>query len=179
VLREYQVVTERARKQQLLFNIALFGTSLTLVGLAVWFALRFADRQVKPLADIVTAAREVGAGNYSLRVAGRTGSDEIGLLNRAFNRMTEQIERQTDALLGANRQLAERRAFMEAVLQSVTAGIVSVDDQGQVALMNNTAQELLLDRAGSAPIGLQLAEIAPQIAALLRSGASSGVVQYS
>jgi two-component system nitrogen regulation sensor histidine kinase NtrY len=179
VLREYEVVTERARKQQLLFNLALFGTSLTLVGLAVWFALRFADRQVKPLAELVTAAREVGAGNYALRVEGRTGPDEIGLLNRAFNRMTEQIERQTDALLGANRQLAERRAFMEAVLQSSTAGIISVDAEGHVALMNNSAQELLLDRAGPAPIGLELAEIAPQIAALLRSGASSGVVQSS
>ena len=123
----------------LLFNLALFGTSLTLVGLAVWFALRFADRQVKPLADLVTAAREVGAGNYALRVGGRTGPDEIGLLNRAFNRMTEQIERQTDALIGANRQLAERRAFMEAVLQSITAGIISVDDEGQVALMNDPA----------------------------------------
>jgi two-component system nitrogen regulation sensor histidine kinase NtrY len=179
VLREYEVVTERARKQQLFFNLALFGTSLTLVGLAVWFALRFADRQVKPLADLVTAAREVGAGNYALRVEGRTGPDEIGLLNRAFNRMTEQIERQTDALIGANRQLAERRAFMEAVLQSITAGIISVDEEGQVALMNSSAQELLLDRAGPAPIGLELAGIAPQIAALLRSGASSGVVQYN
>jgi len=179
VLREYEVVTERARRQQLIFNLALFGTSLTLVGLAVWFALRFADRQVKPLAELVTAAREVGAGNYALRVGGRTGPDEIGLLNRAFNRMTEQIERQTDALIGANRQLAERRAFMEAVLQSITAGIISVDDQGQVALMNNSAQELLLDRSGPAPIGLELGKIAPQIAALLRSGASSGVVQYN
>jgi len=179
VLREYEVVTERARKQQLLFNIALFATSLTLVGLAVWFALRFADRQVKPLADLVTAAREVGAGNYKLRVEGRTGPDEIGLLNRAFNRMTEQIERQTDALIGANRQLAERRAFMEAVLQSITAGIISVDAEGQVALMNASAQELLLNRAGPAPIGLELAEIAPQIATLLGSGASTGVVQYS
>lgn len=179
VLREYEVVTERARKQQLLFNLALFGTSLTLVGLAVWFALRFADRQVKPLTQLVTAAREVGAGNYALRVTGRTGPDEIGLLNRAFNRMTEQIERQTDALIGANRQLAERRAFMEAVLQSSTAGIISVDGEGHVSLMNNSAQELLLDRAGPAPIGLELAQFAPQIAALLRSGASSGVVQYS
>src|SRR5690606_16301298 len=58
VLLEYEVVTERARRQQLLFNFALFATSITLVGLAVWFALRFADRQVKPLADLVKAARE-------------------------------------------------------------------------------------------------------------------------
>jgi two-component system nitrogen regulation sensor histidine kinase NtrY len=65
------------------------------------------------------------------------------------------------------------------VLQSITAGIISLDGEGQVALMNSSAQELLLDRAGPAPIGLELAEIAPQIAALLRSGASSGVVQYN
>ena len=31
VLGEYEVVTERARRQQLLFNVALFVTSLTLV----------------------------------------------------------------------------------------------------------------------------------------------------
>ena len=179
VVQAYDVLGRQARVRQLQFNLALFGVSLALVGLAVWFALRFADRQVKPLAELVTAAREVGGGNYALRVAGRTGPDEIGLLNRAFNRMTEQIERQTDALLGANRQLAERRAFIEAVIQSITAGIVSVNDEGEVVLMNNSAQELLLDRVGPAPLGLQLGDLAPQIAALLRSGASSGVVQYN
>ncbi len=179
VIRSYEVLGRQARVMQLNFNLMLFGVSLSLVGLSVWFALRFADRQVKPLAEVVTAAREVGAGNYALRVTGRTGPDEIGLLNRAFNRMTAQIERQTDALIGANRQLAERRAFIEAVLQSITAGIVSVDLEGQVVLMNTSAQQLLLDRAGPAPIGLELAEIAPQIATLLRSGASSGIVQYS
>ncbi|MEO6152106.1 MAG: ATP-binding protein, partial [Croceibacterium sp.] len=125
------------------------------------------------------AASEVGAGNYSLRVEGRTGPDEIGLLNRAFNRMTAQIERQTDDLVGANRQLAERRAFIEAVLQSITAGIVSVDPDGQVLLMNASAQELLLGAAGPAPLGLKLDDAAPQLGALVRSGASSGIVQYS
>jgi two-component system nitrogen regulation sensor histidine kinase NtrY len=178
VLRNYEDFTRRARVLQVQFNLALFGMSLALVGLAVWFALRFADRQVKPLTQLVAAAREVGAGNYSLRVAGRTGPDEIGLLNRAFNRMTEQIERQTTALMGVNRQLAERRAFTEAVIQSITAGIVSVDTEGQVALMNNSAQTLLLDRVGPMPLGVNLADVAPQIATLLRSGASSGVVQY-
>ena len=179
VLQGYQDLTERARALQIKFNLMLFGVSLALVGLAVWFALRFADRQVRPLSDLVTAAREVGSGNYALRVTGRTGPDEIGLLNRAFNRMTAQIERQTDALIGANRQLGERRAFIETVLQSITAGIVSVDLKGQIVLMNTSAQQLLLDRSGPAPLGLELEEVAPQIAALVRSGASSGLVQYS
>ena len=179
VLQDYEGLAERARRLQLNFNLMLFAVSLALVGLAVWFALRFADRQVKPLADLVTAAREVGSGNYALRVAGRTGADEIGLLNRAFNRMTAQRERQTDALVGANRQLAERRAFIETVLQSITAGILSVNPEGQIVLMNNSAQQLLLDRSGPTPVGLELEQAAPQIAALVRSGASSGIVQYS
>lgn len=179
VVEAYDVLMRRARVLQLRYNIALFGVSLSLVGLAVWFALRFADRQVQPLTRLVSAAREVGRGNYSLRVGGRHGTDEIGLLNRAFNRMTAQIERQTDALIGANHQLAERRAFMEAVLQSITAGIISIDGEGQVLLMNNSAQELLLGQSEASPIGLALEGIAPQIAALQRSGSSGGIVQYN
>lgn len=178
IVRAYRVLTQRARVLQLRFNVALFVASLALVGLAVWFGLRFADRQVKPLYDIVAAARRVGAGNYSLRVEGRTGADEIGLLNRAFNRMTAQIERQTQALVGANEQLHERRAFIEAVLESVTAGIISLDADGGVQLMNSSAQKLLLGRAGTAPVGEKLSDFAPQIAGMIADGATQGIVQH-
>ena len=179
VLAAYDTLTGEARDKQLQFNIALFLVSLMLVGGAVWFALRFADRQVRPLTDLVSAARQVGGGNYALRVEGRTGPDEIGLLNRAFNRMTGQIEQQTAALLGELTVGAERRAFIETVLQSITAGIISVDREGEVQLMNSSAQELLLDRSGPAPVGLKLADIAPEIDALMRSGSASGLVHKS
>jgi two-component system nitrogen regulation sensor histidine kinase NtrY len=61
IVRAYQVLTQKARLLQLRFNVALFIASLALVGLSVWFALRFADRQVQPLAELVAAARRVGA----------------------------------------------------------------------------------------------------------------------
>jgi len=179
IVQAYEVLTQRARVLQLRFNVALFAASLALVGLSVWFALRFADRQVKPLYELVDAARSVGSGNFSLRVAGRAGADEIGLLNRAFNRMTAQLEKQTQALLDANQQLQERRVFIETVLESVTAGIISVDGQGQVQLMNSSAQRLLFDRAGPGPLGIPLAETAPSIAALIEADLASGIVQYS
>ena len=179
IVKAYEVLTSRARVLQLRFNIALFVASLALVGLAVWFALRFADRQVKPLYELVDAARRVGSGNFALRVEGRTGPDEIGLLNRAFNRMTAQIEKQTQALVGANLQLEERRAFMEAVLESVTAGVISIDGDGHVLLMNSTAQKLLFDRAGPGPVGLSLEEIAPQMASMVEGGVERGIAKYS
>lgn len=179
IVEAYDELAGRARLLQLRFNIALFIVSLTLVGIAIWFALRFADRQVTPLTDLVDAARSVGAGNYALRVEGRRGADEIGLLNRAFNRMTEQIERQTTQLLGANSQLDERRAFIEAVLESVSAGVLSVDAGGSVQLMNSSAQTLLMDKRGPTPVGTSLAELAPQIDALREAGLQNGLVQYS
>ncbi|WP_394658086.1 HAMP domain-containing protein, partial [uncultured Novosphingobium sp.] len=152
IVRGYEALTSRARLYQLRFNVALFIAALALVGLSVYLALRFADRQVKPLYELVDAARRVGSGNFAMRVEGRTGADEMGLLNRAFNRMTAQIEKQTQALVGANTQLQERRAFIEAVLESVTSGIISVDANGTVQLMNSTAQSLLLDRSVPGPL---------------------------
>ena len=175
----YRLLTQRARALQLRFNLALFFVSLALVGLAVWFALRFADRQVAPLTELVGAARKVGAGNFAMRVAGRTGADEIGMLNRAFNRMTAQIEEQTDALVGANRQLDERRGFMEAVLESVSSGVISTDLDGRVLLMNGPAQQLLLGDADGERSGQLLADLAPSIAALLDARLSSGIVNYT
>jgi two-component system nitrogen regulation sensor histidine kinase NtrY len=179
IVRAYDQLTRKARVQQLRFNIALFTASLALVGLSVWFALRFADRQVKPLYDLVDAARQVGSGNFTMRVEGRTGADEIGLLNRAFNRMTQQLERQTQALVGANQQLDERRAFIEAVLDSVTAGVISTGTDGEILLINGSAQKLLLDKDAADPIGTKLADLAPQLASLADSGRQGGVVQYA
>nr|WP_234990089.1 ATP-binding protein [Altererythrobacter xiamenensis] len=174
----YDTLASRARALQLRFNLALFVVSLALVGLAVWFALRFADRQVEPLTELVGAARKVGAGNFALRVSGRTGADEIGLLNRAFNRMTAQLEKQTDALVSANRQIDDRRAFTEAVLESVTSGVISLDGEGRVQLINGSAQTLLIGEGGGSPVGRNLASLSPQIAQLAESGVSSGVVTH-
>ncbi len=174
----YDVLIGRARALQLRFNLALFFVSLALVGFAVWFALRFADRQVEPLTDLVLAARKVGAGNFSLRMEGRTGGDEIGLLNRAFNRMTAQLEKQTDALMGANRQLEERRGFIEAVIQSVSAGVVSLDAIGRIQLMNAPARALLGTGSGEAE-PLHIDDVAPQIAAMVEAGLRQGIISHS
>ena len=178
VVKAYDVLTQRASNLQLRFNLALLSISLALVALSVWFALRFADQQVEPLAELVSAARRVASGNLAMRLPHRAGADEIGLLNRAFNRMTEQIDRQTQALVGANAQLENRRSFIEAIVESITAGIVSTDHDGTVRLMNSSAQRLLLDRAAPGPLGMKLGDDAPQLWALAEAGLASGIVQY-
>ncbi|MEI6643786.1 MAG: ATP-binding protein [Novosphingobium sp.] len=183
VLKAYDFLTRRARALQLRFNIALLVISLALVALAVWVALRFADRQVAPLIELVSAARNVGSGNFAMRVQPGSGTDEVGLLARAFNRMTAQLEAQTQALVSANAQLEVRRAFIEAVLESITAGIVSIDREGSIRLINSSAQALMLDTGDfkevPSLIGAPLSLVAPQLAQFIAGGERSGVVHYA
>ena len=179
----YDTLTSQARTLQLRFNIALVLVSLLLVSLAIWFALRFADRQVEPLTDLIGAARKVGQGNFALRVAGRTGADEIGMLNRAFNRMTAQLELQTQDLVNANRQIDDRRAFMEAVLESVSAGVISVDEDSRVLLANSSAHGLLVTAEGCEPgadlEGALLSDLSPEICNLIEEGRERGIVTHA
>lgn len=179
IVTAYDRLTGSARTLQLRFNIALVAVSLLLVGLAIWFGLRFADRQVEPLTDLVGAARKVGQGNFALRLEGRTGADEIGLLNRAFNRMTAQLEKQTQALVSANRQIDDRRAFTEAVLESVTAGVVSVDAHGRVTLMNSSAQALLAPEGAASMIGEALEALSPELVRVIGEGKERAVVTHA
>lgn len=186
IVTAYDRLTGSARLLQLRFNLALVAVSLLLVGLAIWFALRFADRQVEPLTALVGAARKVGQGNFALRLEGRTGADEIGLLNRAFNRMTAQLEKQTQALVSANRQIDDRRAFTEAVLESVTAGVISVDECSQVTLMNSSAQALLAPPVGDADplsagsmIGQPLEKLSPELCRLIAEGKERAIITHA
>jgi two-component system nitrogen regulation sensor histidine kinase NtrY len=179
IVTAYDRLTGSARALQLQFNVALVIVSLLLVGLAIWFGLRFADRQVEPLTALVGAARKVGQGNFALRLEGRTGADEIGLLNRAFNRMTAQLEKQTQALVSANRQIDDRRAFTEAVLESVTAGVVSVDAGTRVTLMNSSAQSLLTPAGTADMTGQPLELLSPELCRLIADGKERAVITHA
>ena len=178
VLSDYKALFSRSQTLQIRFNIALFVVSLLLVAVALWAALKFADRMVRPLTDMASAARDISSGNFATRVDTANRTDEVGVLGRAFNRMASRLSEQTSALIRANSQLDDRRAFTEAVLESVSAGVISVDPMGTVRLMNSTAQRLLLIDAEQC-LGCKLSSIAPPFARLVTDGTEKAVIQYS
>ncbi|MGQ0558897.1 MAG: ATP-binding protein [Sphingosinicella sp.] len=174
----YQSTLESARNLQIRFNAILLLASLLIVALAIWTALKLADRLVRPVGALVAAARRVAAGDLSARVPESEVRDEVGTLGNAFNRMTSRLEEQTGALVTANTQIDSRRAFTEAVLAGVSAGVISVDDRHLVKLINSSA-EALLKTGRKSPVGRKLVELAPELDAQLRSDEREGVVQVS
>lgn len=175
VLSNYDSFSRQSRALQIQFNTALFVGSLMLVGIAVLAALKVADRLVKPVNELVDAARRITAGDLSVRVSGPHARDEIGTLSTAFNRMTQRLEGQTGALIAANTQLENRRAFTEAILSGVTAGVISIDRDRNIRLMNGSARQILTDRQDDRT-DQPLRAISPELADMLDKGQTAGVV---
>ncbi|MDP5278490.1 ATP-binding protein [Sphingomonas sp. DG1-23] len=178
VLADYRALVTRSRSLQLQFNIALLVLALFIVGIAVWVALQVADRVVRPVNELVGAARQVASGDLTARVPERKSKDELGVLAGAFNQMTGQLQGQTNALVSANAQLESRRALIEAVMSGVSAGVISIGADRVVRLMNASALALLR-RSEEESLGKPLAEIASELEALLDGAEREAVVQVT
>ena len=166
---DYRDFQQRARTLQLQFNAMLLLASLFTVGVAIWIAFAVADRLVRPIGELVGAARRVAGGDLAARVPAPNKYDEVGRLAAAFNRMTRRLQEQTGAL-------ESRRALTEAVLSGVSAGVISVNRDREVTLINLSAQALL--RTGEvSPIGQPLDEIVPELDKLLDTGERQAVLQ--
>jgi two-component system nitrogen regulation sensor histidine kinase NtrY len=175
VLRDYHTLLERSRANQLRFNAALLLGALIIVGLSILTALRLADRLVRPVGELVAAAGRIEAGDFSARVPVTQSEDEVQTLATAFNRMTGRLEEQTNALRSANTQLDARRAFIEAVLSSVTAGVVAVDSGLKILLLNRSA-ETFLQKDQAEIEGQALASVSPELDEFMRGEQSEANV---
>lgn len=176
VLKDYNALLERSGTLQIQLNAALYILSLTIVGLAVFTALRVADRLVQPVGELVDAARRVAGGDLSVRVSTSRSRDEVGVLSRAFNRMTERLGEQNKDLISSNDLLDRRRALIEAVLSGVTAGVISVTPERRIRVINRSASSLLNVNPDEAT-GLELAKLAPEFDVLLDNPRGEAVVE--
>ncbi len=178
VLKDYDALIGQSRSLQLRFNTALYILTLLIVGIAVLIALRVADRLVRPVGELVSAARRVASGDLSARVPDAKTRDEVGTLSNAFNRMTGRLSAQTQELVSANELLDRRRALIETVLASVSAGVIAIDASGQIRIMNNSAATLLnIDR--DAAQRQSLISLSPDLAELQASDQREGIVQIT
>jgi two-component system nitrogen regulation sensor histidine kinase NtrY len=175
VLKDYHALRNRSRMNQLRFNAALLLGALVIVGLSILTALKIADLMVRPVGQLVGAAGQIEEGDFSARVPVTETEDEIQTLATAFNRMAGRLEEQTGALRSANTQLEARRAFMEAVLGSVTAGVITVDSALRILLLNRSA-ETLLEKGEGELEGRDLASVSPELDEFMRGEQSEANV---
>jgi two-component system nitrogen regulation sensor histidine kinase NtrY len=146
---EYQHLVQRQRKVRLLGLSTLGLMTLLLVFASTWVAIHLARGLAAPIKSLAAASREVARGNLSHRV-NTPADDELALLADSFNQMTAELEenrRRIDAgaatLKEKNQAIEERRNYIETVLNSLSTGVVSLDQNDCVTTINAAATSIL------------------------------------
>jgi nitrogen fixation/metabolism regulation signal transduction histidine kinase len=129
--------------------------TLLLLFAATWSAIHLARGIGAPIRALAEAADEVARGNLAHRVT-TIADDELAILAASFNQMTAQlaenrrrIEAGASELRDKNLALDERRNYIETVLESLSTGVVSLDEENRVTTINAAA--VLMLRLGEAP----------------------------
>ncbi|SFR39960.1 two-component system, NtrC family, nitrogen regulation sensor histidine kinase NtrY [Yoonia tamlensis] len=156
-VEQYELLSSERGKMLFQFGLLYLGFAVILILAAIWAGLWFAERLSRPIGRLVSASQRVGAGDLDVRVIEDDGDDEIAQLGQYFNQMTGQLKGQRDELLATNRLTEQRRRLFDSVLSSVTSGVVGLDAEGRVTMMNPSAQRLLSVDPDHGPTALPVA----------------------
>ncbi len=166
------------------YVLFLLLIALVIIFLSTWAGFHLARGITEPIQDLAVATNRVASGDLNVTLDSYS-NDEVGSLVEAFNTMTADLRKGQMAIRRANRdlqasnfELEQRRRYMEIVLANVTAGVVSIDSQGQITTINKSAEKLLGLKTTSI-IGRNFRDIVapdylPMIKGILKDLISSG-----
>lgn len=148
--RGYQNLVGQQRRVRLLGLSTLGLMTLILLFVSSWVAIYLARGIATPIKALAEASKEVARGNLAHRVTTSIADDELALLAESFNQMTAQLDENRNRieagaaeLRDTNMALRERRNYIETVLQSLSTGVVSIDENDRVATLNASAARML------------------------------------
>ncbi len=116
---------------------------------AIWFGLYLAKGITVPIQELAVGTRAIAQGNLDFKIDVKA-DDEIGILVDAFNQMTDnlrksmvEIEKTSEDLKRTNIEMDRRRGYIETVLENIGTGVISIDNNGKILMINKAALEIL------------------------------------
>lgn len=175
---EYKKLKTMKRPLKVALFFVMGVLTLLIVFGAMWFGFRLAKELSAPILALAQGTQRIAKGDLSVRLED-TSQDEMGVLVRSFNSMAEDLEAMRQGLTEANRQLgdknlelAERGRYIEAVLDNIAAGVVSLDDKGRISTVNKAAAAML-GMDGALLLGLRPEDLfGPEEKTLMREARS-------
>ncbi len=116
--------------------------TLLIIFSATWFGLYIAKGITVPIQKLAEATHALAQGNLDFRIDVKA-RDEIGVLVKSFNKMTEDLKSSKTKLEKSNTELDRRRAYIETILDNITTGVLSIDPEGHITTLNRAAERIL------------------------------------
>ena len=166
----------KIKRIKAIYILLLAAVTLLLIFSASWLALYVARGITIPIQALAEATDRVAQGDFGHPVA-VVAEDELAVLVKSFNQMAamlaenrERLEHAADDLSRINLALDNRRRYIETVLESLSTGVISADENAGIATINRSALWMLglknkpeigtpIDRVVEAPQGDELAAL--------------------
>jgi len=172
-VNQYAEIQARRLGVQIAFGLMYTVIALIVLLSAVWIGLNFANYLVAPIRRLIGAAQVVATGNLHVQVPIRRAEGDLAQLGETFNNMTQELRTQRDDIVRARDVIDSRRRFTEAVLAGASAGVIGIDAEGHISILNRSAERLIGHSATEA-LGCPLREVVPELSELVEA-ARSGV----
>lgn len=169
-IRDYNQLAATKKDTRRFYLQLLALITVFILFIAAWVALFLARQITSPVTALMEAAQAVRGGNLAHRVT-VPATDELATLVRTFNEMTKDLETNRD-------ELERRRRFIEAVLENVPTGVISLSQDGSIQLVNDALRQIFSEeriRGANRLSDLVPPEQQGEFSRLLKSARRTGV----
>ena len=130
--------------------------TLFIIFVATWLAFYLARGFVQPIEDLALATQRVSEGELGFQVKLQGPLDkDFALLMKSFNSMSRDLlehqialNKTTSNLQDSHRTLESQIRFVELVLENITTGVMSLDVEGNIEILNHSAKQMLKLKPG-------------------------------
>ena len=137
--RQQQILKPHLKTSYILFLVLI---SLLMIFSSIWLSVYLAKGISSQLDMLVSATKKIVANNYDVHIE-RKSKDEVGDLVDAFNIMTRELKQNRESLALAYVEQTQRKAHIEAILNSISSGVVAIDGNGYITIINATAGKVM------------------------------------
>jgi len=124
------------------YLVALLMVTLLIIFSATWFGFYLAKGITIPIQQLAEGTEKVASGDLDFYID-ISAKDEIGKLVNSFNKMTHDLKASKDQLEKTNIDLERRKEYIEIILKSIAAGVISIDKEGNISTINKSAEHML------------------------------------
>ena len=146
---EYQQLKMAKKPVQITNYIALSIVALLVIFCAIWFGFHIAESITTPIRKFAEGTLRISQGDLDYKIDFET-DDEIGTLITSFNKMTKELKTGREKLahseklmMHQNIELEKSRRYMEIVLENISAGVLTLDNDGKITTLNKAATTML------------------------------------
>lgn len=152
---EYEALKNLKQPLKFSFSLILGLLSLIVLFASVWLGFRLSREIVQPILALSKGTKQIAEGDWTIQVED-SGKDELGKLVDSFNAMAKEVYTNQEKLKmlnslieKKNQSLIERNQYIEAILEHVATGVITLNEHGTLITINKAACDIFQIRPES------------------------------